>query len=72
MDNEIVIIGENMMIRPKTILNFFLRNHFHEQCEAIQKNCHGMSVTPSLPPSSPPPNCCQQHYIFISWKIGMP
>jgi hypothetical protein len=32
MDNEIMIVGENMMMGPKWFLNFCLRNHFHEQC----------------------------------------
>jgi hypothetical protein len=31
MDNEIVIVGENMMIWPKWYLNFCLKNRFHEQ-----------------------------------------
>jgi hypothetical protein len=32
MDNEIVIVGKNMMVGPKWFLKFCLRNDFHEQC----------------------------------------
>ncbi len=32
--------------------------------EKLKKYYHGMSVTPLPPPLQP--NCCQQHYIFIS------
>jgi len=32
IDNEIVILGENVMMRPKQILRFYLIIHFHEQC----------------------------------------
>jgi len=32
MDNEIVTVGENMMMGPKWFVVSCLRNHFHEQC----------------------------------------
>jgi hypothetical protein len=32
MENEIVIVGENMIVGPKWLNAFFLGNYFHEQC----------------------------------------
>jgi len=32
MDNEIMIVGENMMMGPKWFFKICLKNHFHEQC----------------------------------------
>jgi hypothetical protein len=45
MDNEIVIIRENMMMGLEQFLKFCFRNHFYQQCYAIQKifswnECH--------------------------------
>jgi hypothetical protein len=37
MDNEIVIVGENMMMGRKWFLNLYSKNHFHEQCYVIQE-----------------------------------
>jgi hypothetical protein len=43
MDNEIITLGENMMMRLE--LNFE-KNHFGQQCKKNFKYCHGMNVTP--------------------------
>jgi len=32
MDNEIVIIGENMMMGPNLFLKICLKNYFCDQC----------------------------------------
>jgi hypothetical protein len=32
MDNEIVIVGENMMMGPKWFKKICLKNNFHEKC----------------------------------------
>jgi hypothetical protein len=37
IDNEVVIVRENMMMKPKQFLNFYLRIHFDEQCQTIKK-----------------------------------
>jgi hypothetical protein len=37
MDIEILIVGENTMLGPKSFKKICLRNHFHEQREVIQK-----------------------------------
>jgi hypothetical protein len=57
MDN--VTIGENMMMGLKQILNFCFKNKIINNVKQFKKYCHGMNVTP------PPPNCCQQHYIWV-------
>jgi hypothetical protein len=50
MANEIVIVGENMMMRPKWFLKICLRNHYHEQCQAIPINIIMEWMSPPLPP----------------------
>jgi len=62
MNNEIVIVRENMMMGPKSFLNFCLKNHFHKQCKAIQEILSWMSVTHPIQLWS------TTLYKFTSWK----
>jgi hypothetical protein len=68
MDNEIVIVGENMMMGPKWFLKFCLRNHFHENIKQFKKYCHGMNVNPLPPPTQ---SLLTTLYIYLV-KIGVP
>jgi hypothetical protein len=54
----------------KMIFKIFLMKSISWTMLKLKKYFHGMNVTPP-PPCSPPPNQCQQHYVFTSWKIGM-
>jgi hypothetical protein len=46
MDNEIVTIGENMMIRLIFFLKFVQKIIFVNNVKQFLKYCHGMNVTP--------------------------
>jgi hypothetical protein len=39
---------------------------FMNNVKQFKKYYHGMNVNPLRP------NCCQQHYIFISWENEVP
>jgi hypothetical protein len=54
MDNEIVIVGENMIVEPKCFKKFCLRNIFMKNIKQFKKY-HGMSVNPPSPPPPSPP-----------------
>jgi hypothetical protein len=65
MDNEIiVIVGKGWWWDQNNFKDFVYEIIFMNNVKQFKKYYHGMSP--------PLPNCCQQHYIFISWKTRVP
>jgi len=66
MDIEILIVGENTMLGPKSFKIFCLRNHFHEQREVIQK----IFSWNECPPPPKAQLLSTTLNMFTLWKIG--